>query len=376
MRGLPAVLVLCACSRGPIGVAPDGDSTGVVPTSSGGGDGDTVGETADGVADVTTGLDTTGAVATTFAGSTTGVSGTESTDTGTTSCVPERPGITVLACGEVDLETRITSDEAFVYAVIDGDIVRVPHQGGELEVLLPDASPRVLVRHEAYLYWVQFLDGTLARLPVDAPEVEVLIEGMPQPSALVVDEGVAYVTTYFDPGAVMRVPTTGEPASVLYGFMQYPGELVRRDDILVFADSNNDGNDSTPILRGTIAGADLEVVDDADGIVTAMLVVGEQLYWALYRVGGSEIRTTPLAPGSAVTTLATTEAQPIGLAVTDERAYWSEIGDAGDHVALRSVSLAGGPITDHLEDIVSVGSLVATADGVVFATHDALARLQ
>jgi hypothetical protein len=104
--------------------------------------------------------------------------------------------------------------------------------------------------------------------------------------------------------------------------------------------------------------------------------VGEQLYWALYRVGGSEIRTTPLAPGSAVTTLATTEAQPIGLAVTDDRAYWSEIGDAGDHVALRSVSLAGGPITDHLEDIVSVGSLVATADGVVFATHDALARLQ
>lgn len=374
MRGLPAVLVVCACSRGPIGVDPDGDSTGAGPTSSGAAE-DDADTTAVSVADVTTALDTTGRFATTDTGSTTEVAASDSTGSGTPSCTPDVAGISVLTCGAVDLETRIAADASFVYAVVDGDIVRVPHEGGELEVLLPDASPHVLVRHDAYLYWVQFLDGTLARLAVDAPEVEVFIEGMPQPNALAVDEGVAYVTTYFDPGAVMRVPTTGEPGSVLYGFLQHPDAIVRDGSTLFFADSNNDGNDSTPIWRGTVDGADLELVDDADGIVTTLLVHESRLVWGLYRVAGSEIRTVSIEPGSRVTTIATTAAQPIGLAVTADRIVWSEIADAGDHVALRSVSHEGGPITDHLEDLVEVGHMVTIPSGVAFATPGALARL-
>ncbi len=353
--------------------------------STGGGDGGGASTAADTPGEVTSGGGTTTDDSAEASG--VGVSGEGSTGRpfGTTGdpsgmCPEAIDGLTQLWCGEVDPEGPIAADDDWVYfKTLQDGIGRVPVQGGDVEVIVASAGDVVdLLRHGDNLFWTSFEDGTLGRVGVLDGSPELLADGLYKPAAVAVIEDAAFVTQYGDPYPLLRIALDTGAQSTVYDAVDYGGSIFAWEGRLYFNTSANNGNNQTPLVVGDAAGGrlqtivtgrwspnDLEAVDVDPGRAV--------LWWARYQVEGSGIMQTRLVPGEDDTReVFATPNQPVCVATTAERVYWTEWDNPRKIV--RSVTREGEDPQQHLED-EDAGRVVTTRRGVVFPTDGVLLRI-
>ena len=322
---------------------------------------------------------TTTSTAATVGESTTGSgpvdSSSSTSDDGTTGaeCPPPPAWLTWLACGSVP--SRLAADDEAVYAVVDGDLLQVDHVAGGVEILIADSTARGLLRDGERLYWASFDEGEIGVVELATGEARLLATGRTKLNFLAADDAWVYATEYTEEGTVLRIPIAGGEVEPLYAGLDHPGPIVRDGTALYVVDSNDDANNPTPILRGSIDGAPLEPLVEAGGAANRLVLRDGRLYWTTYEVRTSALRAIDLAPGSAVEVLTETLYQPMGLALTADRIWWSEIGDMGDYQAVRSLRPADSTIDEYAIRGSNFFDIVATPSGVVVATSMGLALI-
>jgi hypothetical protein len=93
-------------------------------------------------------------------------------------------------------------------------LASVPVDGGPVNVLATSASvyPGGITVDEQYVYWTDWINGTLSRVPKGGGGVTVLASGQYEPSAVAVDATSIYWLNTWDPtsarseGAVLKLP--------------------------------------------------------------------------------------------------------------------------------------------------------------------------
>lgn len=327
-----------------------------------------------------TGSITTAAVEDSTSGAPLGTSGTGSSgDTGQdVSCESPWPNATMIACaGWPDGGVLATSGTSVFYES-EGAIysVDVSSRGGPTMLVADAGDVAWLLAVESQLYWASFLDDEVGRLDLVAGSAETF-GGVTRPSSLAVDDDALYVTEYASDGGVLRIDLRRWTAQAVYEGLDHPGRMIVDGEAMLFADSTNNGNVPTPIMRGSTDGDPMATVHSDTGIVQAMVAEGAALYVARYRVAGSSIERTTLDTPSSTEVMANLGRHPIAIALTSERVFWTELDVGGENVgALRSLAKRGGEVIDHIEHNDTLRG-VAVTDGevVVFRTRDGVARL-
>ncbi len=370
------VLSLAAC--GPTVVLDEdatGDATSSGPTSTGSPDPSPTTSTGSIDGSSSVGPDDT----TTSTGESTGES-TDETGEPSDECPPPIRGMTYLWCGGVSDRTKATTDGTWVYiGTQDDELWRVLAAGGEAESLAQ--GPGDLLDLEIVgdvLYWTAFFDGMVGVLAARGGPLHIIDESLVKPSSIAVGGGYAFVTQYDDDLPVIRYDLATDRATALYPDLDYAGNAFVIDDALYFATSTNNGNDPTPLWRGSFDGAPLQPVIDAEGIFEDIDVEGQTLWWARYHADESAILHTVLDEPAITTDLITLSGHPLSLTLTPERVYWSQLEIFDDGIQegrLRSMTREGADPIDHLTSSSKVGDVLATDAGVVFVFQGALMRL-
>lgn len=370
-RGASVMLLLTACGPSVVQQEDDGGSA--------------TGSTGDGAS---TGPQDPSATTSSGPLDDTGTSGPETTapgESGESTGEPSDPcpspiqGITYLWCGSVLTRTSATTDGTWVYFGAEGgDLMRVPAAGGEAEVLaagLGDLFDLEVV--DGVVYWTTFSDGVVGAVDASGGPLQILADDLFKPSSVAVGGGFAFVTQYDDDLAVMRYELASGLATPLYPAQDYAGNAFVLGGALYFATGTNDGNDGSPLMRGSFDGAPLEEVIDAGGMFADIDTEDATLWWARYRVGNSAILRTVLEEPVATTTIYSFDTQPMSLATTADRVYWAqmEVTESSQEGRVSSVSREGEDPVVHFSSGGYVDGVVATEAGVVFLLGDAVVRI-
>ena len=365
--GLGLVVWAMACGPELVGDGPpedgSGSETGPMPTTGG----TSVGTTA-----TTTGANPTTSSPDSTAGSS---SGDPEID-----CGPLEPGLTYVWCGDVRTRSPVAADDLFLYfARADDGLWRVPMEGGDAEMLVDGIGDIRTLRHvHGRLYWNAFSEGELREFELpDGPMV--VYGGLVSPSSFAVGEAIVVATQYGVNLPVVNVldgsltPLFSGPGTPFE--FDYAGHaFFFHEGLLYFATNTDSGNNATPLYRGLTLGPEYSAdpVLDVTGIQDSVLD-GSALWWARYSPEGSGIVDTSLDPLGRSTEMFALERQPIALVLTEERVYWRET--SLDEQAVRSGLRRGGDLQDHIVGSIGLGGLASTSSGVVFATYDALVRI-
>jgi hypothetical protein len=359
MRGVVVVVLTFGC--GPVVGASDGSSNGEASSSG----------STDATTDVTATSTTLGEASTSHGTADSSESTDAGVDTSTTDvarpCDSPTPSLTLLACGAVS--SALAADDAAVYAVVDGDLLRIDPNGATIDLLVASSGARTLVRQDASLHWADFDEGEVGTVDLATGTATTLARGLTKPAGIAADDTWIYASQYVAEGTVLRIPIVGGPAEVLYEGLDHPGAILRIDDDLYVVDSANDANNSTPIRHGSTSGAPLSDLAEIQGVTGELVPHGDHLYWAAYSVRSSALRSIALSPAAMPETLFATEYQPRSMAIRGDRIWWSEGGDMGDYSALRWWSMPDGDDAVVVSDRdLAFGAMVATQAGVVVST--------
>jgi hypothetical protein len=209
--------------------------------------------------------------------------------------VPKAGGTPTVLATKLDAPLFLTLAEAsdgpslfWTGGQIAGAIMKLALAPDARPVTLVDgqSAPRAIAAQGGFVYWTDFVDGTLLRTPdhltgpADAGvrTANRLASGLAQPSDLVLAGGFAYVPDHA--GAIKRVP---------------------------------------------LDGGDLETVSDGHGTPNGLATDGLTLFWTTLGEGGS-IFSAPLGVGVTATPFVDGLDDPHFLAVTAENVYWSTYG--------------------------------------------------
>ena len=372
-RSAPVMLLLAAC--GPM-VVPDQEGDG---SSAGGstGEGTSTGPqdpsatTSSGPLDDTSASDPDDTTA--------ADESSESTGEPSDPCPSPVRGLTYLWCGPVSTRASAATDGSWVYfAAGDGDLMRVPAAGGDAEVLAASLGDLFdIAVADGVVYWTAFFDGAVGAVAASGGPLQILADDLFKPSSIAVGGGFAFVTQYEDDLAVMRYGLASGLATPLYPDQDYSGNAFVLGDALYFATGTNNGNDGSPLMRGSFDGAPLQEVIDAGGMFADIEPEDATLWWARYRVGNSAILRTVLEPPFDTTTIHSVDVQPLSLAITADRIYWTqmEITESSQEGRVSSVTREGDDLVVHFSSSAFADSVLATDAGVVFLLDSAVVRL-
>jgi hypothetical protein len=234
-----------------------------------------------------------------------------------------------------------------------------------------------LVVTDSHLYWNEFLDGRLERIHLQTAEREG-IDTLDRPVSFAVGPSYVYVAQYAEEGEIVRVSLDDWSSEVLYASLDFPGYVILDGDTLYWALSTDDGTSDTAIVAGNTAGDPYVEVRVSAGSVQALRLDGPDLFALRYGLDGNLLERTPVAAPDDTEILATPAWQPIGLALTADRAYWADIAvdGMGNYGRVWSVSRTGGAPTlfvDH--DNIIEGLAVVSDDAVVVRFPLGIARL-
>ncbi|HEX4405717.1 MAG TPA: hypothetical protein VH560_12855 [Polyangia bacterium] len=201
-------------------------------------------------------------------------------------------------------------DARFVYysQTAAGRIMRVPLAGGSpVAVAMGLDAPLLLALDSttdgANLYWTggHAGAGTVTKLVLtsDAAPV-VLIDGQSSPRAIAVQDGFVYWTDFVD-GTILRTSTVGPDDSGVRTANRLATGLVAPTDLVVAGGFAYAPDQAGHIERVPVAGGVLEDVVDVTGVPYGVATDGLSFYWSTEGSAGA-IFTSPLPSNAAVTT--------------------------------------------------------------------------
>jgi cysteine-rich repeat protein len=236
----------------------------------------------------------------------------------------------------------------------------------------------------AYVYWTNYSEGTVKRVPKAGGSVELLASGLVGPWAIAVDSTQIFWTDVGadpigvpDTGTVTRMPLAGGTANTFKTGESNPVSVAVTSSYVYWS---NDRAASSSVERATLTGTGgtvlvsgmngasrialdsthiywtslffdevLKVVlaggtlGDIDAVATGqngpadIAVDSTHVYWTNYDSG--EVRRAPIGGGSSAT-LASSQSSPAGIAVDAANIYWTSNG--GGNVL--QMPLSGGTV--------------------------------
>jgi hypothetical protein len=184
----------------------------------------------------------------------------------------------------------------------NGVVMRLALIDGATPTVLIDGQPRprAIAVRDGFVYWTDFSDGSLRRIPVDAPTWDA---GAPDADAS--DAG----------GSDAGVRTATRLASGLRG----PSDLALHDGFAYLPDQ------SGRIARVPLEGGALETFASTTGVPFGVATNGLALYWTTLGTDGGVFRKG-LALDGPVTTLVEAEPDPHFVAVGKAAVFWGAWG--------------------------------------------------
>jgi hypothetical protein len=242
-------------------------------------------------------------------------------------------------------------DRVFVYYTQRsvGRVMRVPIAGGQAVALATKLdSPLFLATDGASLYWTGGQTtgtGTVMKLALDQGAKPItLIDGQSRPRAIAVDGGYVYWTDFLD-GTLLRtldhIDATADggarQATRLATGLNRPSDLAVRDGYAYLPDQPVLPDQPGRILRVPTTGGDVQCLATMTGTPFGIATDGISVYWSTLGDGAifktSVDKTTidcltvpPFAPG---------EADPHFLTVDPLAVYWGTWGHGG---AIRKIA--------------------------------------
>lgn len=293
-------------------------------------------------------------------------------------CPAEVAGLTWLWCGDVSVDAPLAADDGFVYfATVDDGIWRVPLGGGDAEGLVGGTGDIFSLEViDNTVYWANFQAGVVGYKPLPSGPSTVLADDLFKPSSVAAGGGYVFVTQYGDGLPLVRYHLDSGEVTDLYPGLDHAGLAHVEGDELLFAESINNGNIATPLLRGDFEGGELVTLMTGPYGLEDFEREGDIVWWLLYDPTGSSLMRSIVSPELSVSVLFEVVDHPFSMALTPQRVYWSEwTNPPGPSLySVRSITREGTDPIVH-EQASKLSSVVATNAGVVFAREGAIARI-
>jgi hypothetical protein len=233
--------------------------------------------------------------------------------------VPKGGGLPVAVAKGQDspffLAIDLESDEPALYwtggSGNNGVVMRLALVADATPTLMMDgqARPRAIAVRNGYVYWTDFVDGSLLRMPARAVTPEPATDGGAPDAA---DDAGA--------DAAIDAPAM-RTATRLASGVKGPSDLALTDDFAYLPDQ------AGRIVRVPLAGGALQTVADVHGVPFGVATNGLALYWST--LGNGAIYRLRLSGNPPVEAIAPAEQDPHFLAVSSAAVFWGAWGGGG-----------------------------------------------
>ena len=221
---------------------------------------------------------------------------------------------------------RIALDATHIYFLefTNGILRRIPKAGGSVEILAAAKKQGTnLAVDSTHVYFVDDFELTVNRVPKTGGTVEQLATLSGAATWLTLDSANVYVSESAAQGKIYKLSKAGGAPTALASSLWPAGVAVSATHAYWPNFQLNAGLWRVPLSGGTAEPVDPTTSNGQEIAVDAMHV-----YWTVLNAGANkgELRKLPLAGGN-VEILATGQAGPRGLALDASHAYWTNADD-------------------------------------------------
>lgn len=203
-------------------------------------------------------------------------------------------------------------------------------------------GPTLFAVGSAYVYWTNYTEGTVKRVPIVGGSVDLLASGLAGPWAIAVDSTQVFWTDVgVDPehipntGTVTRMPLAGGTANVFKTEESNPVSVAVTSSYVYWS---NDRSALSSVERATLTGTDAEVLVSGMNGASRIAIDSTHIYWTSLFFG--EVLKVVLAGGtlSDIDAVALGQSGPADIAVDSTHVYWTVLNTG----AVRRAPVAGG----------------------------------
>jgi len=243
-------------------------------------------------------------------------------------------GTCILASGQLE-PTGIAVDGNYVYwtnkgttpEYLDGTVARLPLAGGIVEVLATaQGGPRTIVADATHIYWLNFIGGTVEKAALDGTNAATLAVDTWYPFDLAIDDTHAYWTQWLG-SMPKKIPLAGGDIATMAANMHNSAGIV------VGADKVYWTRYSAGIIteaNKTIGFAEFVTEQDFPYDIAAS---DSELYWTNQgaNAGQGAVMSMPIT-GATPNVLAGSQNFPTGIALAQNHLYWTTRGSPPEYL--------------------------------------------
>jgi hypothetical protein len=269
-----------------------------------------------------------------------------------------------IATGGIEPDALVV-DGGYVYWTdfLAGTVSKVPMAGGGVTVLAKQQDhPLAILVYEGFVYWAEALDGNINRVPVGGGAVESLVTQRLGIADFGIYAGHLYWTEGFTQGGdvsqISMAPLQGGEGSFFVKALK-PWSLVIVGHDLYWTEYRWGGVKKVSLTTGNVTQVYGHFVQDDDFTITAD---DQHVYWTERRSGNIMEATVN---GNSVVTLASNQTGPYGIATDGTHLVWTE--EKAGTVKLYDLMPQPNPTLIDLEMIAAVILIVVPAAFVAYS---------